>query len=128
MDNLSLVDIWREMHPETVRYTWRRKSTLQQARLDFFLVSKDLIGDITNSFIGSAYRSDHSLVYIRLQFQNPIPRRTFWKFNNSYLKDAEYMNMMKRVKEAISILKSRYMLHCPTIEKTLILSQLINFN
>ena len=36
MINFDLLDIWREIHPEMRRYTWRRNTPLQQSRLDFF--------------------------------------------------------------------------------------------
>ena len=35
--DLELVDVWREINPEILRYTWRRPNPPQQARLDFFL-------------------------------------------------------------------------------------------
>ena len=38
MNERQLVDIWREINPEILRYTWRRnRPILQQGRLDFFL-------------------------------------------------------------------------------------------
>ena len=36
----ELLDIYRELSPETRRFTWRRSRPLQQARLDFFLSLK----------------------------------------------------------------------------------------
>ena len=43
-----LVDLYRDAHPGLKRYTWRRKQPLQQARLDFFLVTEDLLTSIKN--------------------------------------------------------------------------------
>ena len=36
MGNADLVDFWRILNPDTKRYTWRRKNTNIQCRLDFF--------------------------------------------------------------------------------------------
>ena len=37
MDEFNLADIWREINPELLQYTWRRaRPVLQQSRLDFF--------------------------------------------------------------------------------------------
>lgn len=32
----NLIDVWREMNIEKMQYTWRRKNTNKQVRLDFF--------------------------------------------------------------------------------------------
>ena len=49
MINLDLLDIWRIFYPEMRRYTWRRNTSLQQSRLDFFLISDQLNGVLTSS-------------------------------------------------------------------------------
>ena len=40
MDTLEIVDIWRLINPDLVRYTWRRLN--QASHLDYFLVSFSL--------------------------------------------------------------------------------------
>lgn len=40
IDNYALVDIFREHHENTRRYTWRKPTPIKQARLDFFLFLK----------------------------------------------------------------------------------------
>ena len=42
----SLVDVWRVFNNDKAEYTWRTKSCSEQARLDFILVSGNLITDI----------------------------------------------------------------------------------
>lgn len=42
METFNLVDIFRENKANLKRYTWRRKSPIKQARLDFFLISETL--------------------------------------------------------------------------------------
>ena len=41
-ENLDLIDIWRIQHPETKRFTWRRRKPDIQCRLDFFLINSSL--------------------------------------------------------------------------------------
>ena len=43
-----LVDSIRDTHPELKRYKWITKQPLQQARLDFFLISEDLLPSVKN--------------------------------------------------------------------------------
>ena len=46
IDEEHLVNPYRDAHPELKRYTWRRKQPLKQARLDFFLVTEELLTSI----------------------------------------------------------------------------------
>lgn len=43
IENYALIDIFREHHPDIKRYTWRKRNPLKQARLDFFLVSENVL-------------------------------------------------------------------------------------
>ena len=36
MEELNLKDIFREMYPTLIRYSWRKINPLKQASLDFF--------------------------------------------------------------------------------------------
>ena len=47
MHNNNLIQVFREMHGSTKRYTWRvRNPALKQARLDYFLVSDQLLSRV----------------------------------------------------------------------------------
>ena len=94
MQELDLLDTFRELHPDIKRYSWRGPGK-KQARLDYFLVSSDLQHFITESDIGVAYRSDHSPVFITLDFNDQIRGKGTWKFNNCLLYDKEYIEIVK---------------------------------
>ena len=66
MENLNLVDIYRELHPDTLRYSWRRKNPLQQARLDYFLASSTLVDIIDKCEIIPGYRTDHCIMKLEI--------------------------------------------------------------
>ena len=60
MNLYNLFDIWRNLNPQTIRFTWRSKLLKIQCRLDFFLISKDL-GDLAISCkILNAPETNHS--------------------------------------------------------------------
>ena len=105
MDTYCLVDVWRELHPQKKMYTWRRFNSTQQARLDYFLVSESLVLEMVSAEIKSSYRSDHAMVYIELPLQSRQKHSTFWKFNNSLLKDKTYVDI---IKNTILELKKQY--------------------
>lgn len=91
MSDLVLTDVWREGNPECRRFTWRRQTPLQQSRLDFFLLSDYLFWYFEETDILPGYRSDHSMITLRLKFRQEIKPNNFWKFNSSLLKDQDFI-------------------------------------
>ena len=90
MLELGLTDIWREANPDCKRYTWRKTKPLKQSRLDYFLLSDYLVSSFEDTDILPGYRSDHSMVTLKLRFGKEMKRNTFWKFNCSLLKEKKY--------------------------------------
>ena len=70
MNDLSLCDPWREFNPLLNRYTWRQDSTMKQARLDFFLISGELMNYVSDTKIGIKYKSDHSCITLNLRLSS----------------------------------------------------------
>ena len=98
MDLYSLIDVWRELNPNTTQYTWFSKSSSpsKMSRLDFFLVSNSLFPFISGATIEPGILSDHSFTTLTVDFRHFNRGRGFWKFNNSLLKDPEYVALMKK--------------------------------
>lgn len=63
---LNLIDIWREIHMEGREYTWRKPNGTKKARLDYFLISEEFFPQISESYITSGYRTDHSIIVITI--------------------------------------------------------------
>lgn len=105
MSELNLVDCWREDHIEDIKFTWLRKNPIKQARLDFFLISNELYTIINECNIFPGYRSDHSLITLSLDLDKNIKGHSYWKFNNSLLRDNAFMN---KIKETIKLTKLEY--------------------
>ena len=106
-DTFNLVDPYREHQPTSKRYTWRRKNPLKQARLDYFLITDNLLPSVENVSIEPSYRSDHSMVLLELKFSQFIKGKGLWKHNNSLLEDLEYLNT---INEKITDIKKQYAL------------------
>ena len=92
--NNDLVDPWRIMHPDSQRFTWRRTNPFKQARLDFFLISQNLMNFVFKCDILPAYKSDHSIVEILLSFSEVERGTGFWKFNHSLIKNDNYVKLV----------------------------------
>ena len=69
-NDFDLIDVWRVHNPDFRRYTWRQHQTLKQSRLDYFLISSELNSKIISSDIKTGYRTDHSLVDIKLDLSD----------------------------------------------------------
>ena len=104
MERMDLVDIYRKVYPIKRQYTWRKFNTIQQSRLDYFLISDSLVTSVKNIDIIPGYRSDHSIVCLSIinNMTNFRPK-TYWKFNNSLLYDKDYVMMIKET--ILSIIK-----------------------
>ena len=94
MQTLDLLDVWREFHVDSRRYTWFGPYN-KRSRLDYFLVSSDMQNCISRADIDIAYKSDHSPVYIEIEFIKQERGAGTWKFNNSLLGDPEYVDLVK---------------------------------
>lgn len=112
-EDLNLVDPFREIHEIQRRYTWRKPTPLKQARLDFFLVSENFFSSVKNVDILPSYRSDHSTVVLSFKVNDFIKGKGLWKFNNSLLKDTEYV---KIIKTCIQQIKEQYMVPLYSME------------
>ena len=97
--DLDLLDPWREQHPDSKIFTWHN-SRNKQSRLDYFLISTDILSNVEKTEIHPGYRSDHSIVEIQLNFNSHERGRGLWKFNSSLLQDEKYIEtILKCIKE-----------------------------
>ena len=112
-DELNLIDPYRELHEFEKSFTWRRPHPLKQARLDYFLISENFMPSVQSHKILPSYRSDHSTVVLSFQINDFKRGNGLWKFNNSLLRDMEYI---KVVKECIQRVKEQYMLPIYNLE------------
>lgn len=112
-EELNLTDPFRELYEQTKRYTWRKPTPFKQARLDFFLISESLMSSVQNVEILPSYRSDHSTVVLSFQANDFKKGSGLWKFNNSLLKDVDYV---KTIKDCVHRIKEQYMIPIYSLE------------
>ena len=91
ISNCNWKDIFRELHPNTKRYTWRRKKPLKQARLDYLFAPSAFLDNVNTCIIRPGYRSDHSFLELTIATSHFIKGRGTWKFNCSLLKNKDYL-------------------------------------
>ena len=114
LNTCDLMDTYRAFHPDTKRFTWRKKNPLKQARLDYFLVSNSMRDLIDSCNIKPSYRSDHSILELKIFFSQFKIGRGTWKLNNSLLKNEDYLKLIKsiileeKLKYAVPVYKLEY--------------------
>ena len=109
INELNLYDAWREENQEERLFTWKRKlgtGEIQMGRLDYFLLSENVLKYSCSEKIVPGYRTDHSLIELSLNFKEPEGKGgSFWKFNNSLIFNPSFV---KEVKDKILSTKKLY--------------------
>ena len=74
-----------------------RNSPPSKSRIDFFLCSKAFIQskNSAQSEIVDGYLTDHNLVSLTIEINGCERGRSYWKFNNSLLKEDAFVELMK---------------------------------
>ena len=103
----GLQDPWRIYNPDKLYYTWFKKNPIKKARLDYFLISEELLALINKVEIKPGYRTDHSLIEMEIKFSRFNKGKGFWKFSNHLLRDKEYLD---KVKLTIQNIEEKYVL------------------
>ena len=103
----NFVDVWRLQNKDKKRFTWGTKKPYKRSRLDYFLISDNILAFTPKSEIKSAYKSDHNPIILKLNI-NKYPRgKGSWKFNNNLLTMSEYTDSIKNL---INLAKHTYAL------------------
>ena len=106
--NHNLIDIWRQNHPSKCKYAWHSntKPTIC-CRLDYFLISTDLVNCITSTQIKNGFKTDHSIVIITIDIFKKPKGAGYFKINNSLLLENEYQELIRKtIKEVSEINKN----------------------
>ena len=59
MHEQDIIDIFRCIHPEVRKYSWRRFNSTQRSRIDYFLISEIMALEISSVDIRPGYGIDH---------------------------------------------------------------------
>ena len=96
MEEEYLCDVWRDRHPEDVRYSWYRGSgkNLQASRIDFALVSQAIANRTNDAFYIKGIGSDHAAYILSLKLTNQKRGAGYWKLNCALLQNQNYIKLM----------------------------------
>ena len=98
MDAFNLRDIWRDKSPTLRQFTWHsshRPPIL--CRLGYFLISDNVAKfSVISCTHKVSFKSDHSVVMLKIELQQEAKGPGYFKLNNSLLLDEEYKVKIKR--------------------------------
>ena len=96
MEELNLIDIYRQIHPTTKSFTYESKPLNLKSRIDFFLISRHLSRCVKNSEIRTSIAPDHKSIFLNIEIKNEFTRGPgLWKFNNTLLEDENYKELIE---------------------------------
>ena len=97
IDAFNLRDIWRDKSPTLRQFTWHsshRPPIL--CRLDYFLISDNVANSVISCTHKVSFKSDHSVVMLKIELKQEAKGPGYFKLNNSLLLDEEYKVKIKR--------------------------------
>ena len=98
LETYDLIDIWHVHHPESRRYTWRRKNPITQSRLDYWIVGREMSFEVSKSDIKPSIKTDHSLITLNIAKTSLNKKgQGLWKFNSALLSDQIYVDYIKGI-------------------------------
>uniref|UniRef100_A0A8C9XT72 Reverse transcriptase domain-containing protein n=1 Tax=Sander lucioperca TaxID=283035 RepID=A0A8C9XT72_SANLU len=97
MDELGLVDVWRDCHSTDREYTHYSCAHNVYSRLDYIFMFKNDLCRLKNCEIGPCTISDHNPVYANICL-NRKNRSTLWRLNTNIL---NYPDIKERLKKEI---------------------------
>ena len=105
MEELDLIDIFRKLKPHIKSFSYESKFLKVKSRLDYFLIAKHLTQHVHNVETKLATTPDHKAIKLSLKLSQVIRGPGLWKFNNSLLKDKNYLTL---ITESYPIISEKY--------------------
>lgn len=102
MEQYGLIDVWRQLHNDVKRYTFRRGGSIA-SRLDFFLISESFSSLVKKSEILPSILSDHSVVLLDIALDADKRGPGFWKMNTKWINHPEFKQIMNEAIDSVLI-------------------------
>lgn len=101
IDDNNVYDVWRTRNTHSKVFSWKRISNneLQQSRIDYVLVSKQLSTNIQNVYYNVTSLSDHAFDIMNINCNNIERGPGLWILNNTLLHNEQYIRRVREIME-----------------------------
>lgn len=96
MEDMGLIEIWRLVNPRDKEYTFYSHKHKSQSRIDYFLISKELVNNVTDCSIGPIALTDHAAVHLGVMIGVEGNRGGRWRMNVSVLQDPAFCTQLEK--------------------------------
>lgn len=94
--DLNLVDLWRLHNPSSRDYTFYSPSHKSFSRIDYLLISSELVSASSSINLLSRHISDHNPIEATFSFGDIRNNKSSrWRFNSSLLQNESFLNQLK---------------------------------
>ena len=66
IEEINLIDIYRQLHPSTKSFTYESKTLNMRSRIDFFISSRPLSNHVRKIETCNSIAPDHKSIYLNL--------------------------------------------------------------
>ena len=95
-------DIWRFQHQEEKRFTWvKTRPNICWSRIDYWLVSANLVNSTIGTDILPCVHSDHSAIELSIATVEEERGPGYWKFNDTLLNDEDFITEVHNLTSGI---------------------------
>ena len=97
LDQLDLIDTYREFHRKTIHFTFFSSAHGTFSRIDHNLGYKSSLGKLKKNEIISSIFSDHNVVRLDVNYRKKTIKNTnIWRLNNTLLNNQHITEEMKK--------------------------------
>ena len=94
MNDIGIIDVWRDLYPNTKDYTHFSHPHNVYTRIDYYLMFNRDRTRVTSCDIGTIDISDHAPIYLTVKLDNKS-KDTLWKFSLNLLNDSSFKICIK---------------------------------
>ena len=91
LEELDLIAIFKKQKPNSKSYSFESKYLKEKSRIDYFLIAKQLANYVQSIDTKTSITPDHKAIKLSMKLPKATRGPGLWKFNNSLLKDKEYI-------------------------------------
>lgn len=94
MSDLNLTEIWRYLNPNKKEFSCFSSTYKTFSRIDYFLISNNLISKVGKCYYDSIILSDHAPITVSIQINNLSFSAFRFRFQARWLQDLDFVNFM----------------------------------